>query len=168
VRDGRDVALSVLKLPWGPNDVVGAADWWDEHVMVARRVGAVLGSKKYLEVHYERLVERPEEELRRCCAFIGEPYSPAMLDYAAGAASAIPAETRGLHHGVDASPYRQRVFAWKREMHPADIALFNRHAQRMLAELGYDVSTPTVGRSRLAMRYMIAAGRRFMGRAAIA
>jgi hypothetical protein len=168
VRDGRDVALSVMKLPWGPNDVVGAAEWWSTHVLVARRVGAVLGPEKYLEVQYERLVANPEAELRRCCAFLGEAYSPAMLDYAADAGTAIPPETRDLHHGIDSAPYRRRAFAWKREMHPADVALFNRHAHRMLGELGYEVTTPAVGRSRLAMRYAIVAGRRLMARAAVA
>lgn len=168
VRDGRDVALSVMKLPWGPNDIVGAAEWWDAHVRIARRVGAVMGPRKYMEVRYEHLVTRPEHELRRCCAFIGEDYTPAMLDYQGGAATAIPAETRALHHGVDAAPYRQRVFALKREMHPADVALFNRHAHGMLAELGYDVPPPAVGLPRIAMRYVLAASRRLMARPAVA
>ena len=48
IRDGRDVA-TVLKLPWGPEDVVRAAEWWNEHVWVGRRVGAILGPERYLE-----------------------------------------------------------------------------------------------------------------------
>ena len=28
VRDGRDVACSVLRMPWGPNDLDSALDWW--------------------------------------------------------------------------------------------------------------------------------------------
>jgi len=39
IRDGSDVAHSALKLPWGPDDVVRAAEWWNEHVWVGRRVG---------------------------------------------------------------------------------------------------------------------------------
>lgn len=168
IRDGRDVALSVMKLPWGPNDIVGAAEWWDTHVMVGRRVGAVLGPQRYLEVRYERLVAQPEHELRRCCAFLGETYAPAMLDYAGSASSAIPAETRALHHGVDAAPYQARIHAWKREMHPADVALFTRHAHRMLTELGYEVPPAAVGLPRIAVRYVVAAGRRLMSRPAVA
>jgi Sulfotransferase family len=160
IRDGRDVALSVMKLPWGPNDVVRAAEWWDTHVWLARRIGAVLGPERYLEVHYERLVAAPADELVRVCEFLGEPFSPAMLDYASGAEAAIPKETRTLHHGVDAAPYQQRVSAWKREMHPADLALFNRHAGRMLSELGYEVPAPAVGLPRLAVRYLTLVGRR--------
>ncbi|MGE0816234.1 MAG: sulfotransferase [Vicinamibacterales bacterium] len=162
VRDGRDVALSVLKLAWGPNDVVRAAEWWDAHVAMARRVGAVMGPERYMEVLYERLVEDPERELRRCCAFLNEAYSPSMLEYAAGAPSAIPADTRSLHHGVDTAPYRTRVYAWKREMKPVDVALFDRHAHRTLAELGYEVPALDVPLPRLAMRYLMLVGRRLL------
>jgi Sulfotransferase family len=162
IRDGRDVALSVLKLDWGPNDIVRAAEWWDSYVWLARRVGAVLGPERYLEVQYERLVGNPVAELQRCCTFLGEDYSPAMLEYPGSASAAIPADTRALHHGVDAKPYQQRVFAWKREMHPADVALFNRHAGRMLTELGYDVSPPDVGLPRVALRYLSLVGRRLL------
>ncbi|HEX6293069.1 MAG TPA: sulfotransferase, partial [Herpetosiphonaceae bacterium] len=34
---------------------------------------------RYLIVRYETLVEQPEATLRQVCAFIGEPYTPAML-----------------------------------------------------------------------------------------
>lgn len=162
IRDGRDVALSVMKLSWGPNDVVRAAEWWDSHLWLARRIGAILGPERYLEVRYEQLVADPAGELQRVCAFLGEDYSPAMLDYAGGAAAAIPSDTRALHHGVDTAPYQQRVFAWKREMHPADVALFNRHAGRMLTEVGYDVAPVAVGLPRLALRYLTVVGRRLL------
>lgn len=162
IRDGRDVALSVLKLPWGPYDAVRAAEWCDSYVWLARRVGAVLGPHRYMEVRYELLVADPAAELRRCCAFLAEDYSPAMLEYPGQALTAIPSDTRALHHGVDAKPYQQRVYAWKREMHPADVALFNRHAHRMLTELGYDTSLPDVGLPRLALRYLSLVGRRLL------
>lgn len=154
IRDGRDVALSVLKLPWGPDDVLRAAEWWNEHLWVGRRVGAILGPQRYIEVRYEHLVESPERELRRCCSFLGEEYSPQMLSYHVSSDAAIPTERRGQHSGFDRPPDRSRISAWKREMSRYDAAIFNRHARRMLLELGYDAEEARVNETRLLFQYL--------------
>ena len=78
IRDGRDVALSVIPLWWGPGTVPEAASWWAERVRRGRRTGADL---PYLEVRYERLVEKPEAELRRICAFIELDFDAQMLSF---------------------------------------------------------------------------------------
>ena len=79
IRDGRDVALSVLPLWWGPHTVPVAAAWWADRVRRGRRAGADL---PYLEVRYEQVVERPEAELRRVCAFVELDFDPQMLSFA--------------------------------------------------------------------------------------
>jgi hypothetical protein len=167
IRDGRDVASSVLKLPWGPNDIVRAAEWWNEHVWLARRVGAILGPEQYHEVRFEELVREPERALRACCAFLGEAYASEMLAYPRGARAAIPDDRRFQHHGIDRSPSEDRVFAWKREMDPVDVAIFNRNAQRMLRELDYTIDDAAVSKPRLALRYLTLLSRRLRERAAV-
>jgi hypothetical protein len=154
IRDGRDVAQSVLRLPWGPADIIQAAEWWNEHTWVGRRVGAILGATGYLEVRYEDLVEHPERELRRCCAFLGEDYSPKMLEYHQTSQEAIPHPHRTQHRGFDKPPDLSRVQAWKREMNPIDVALFEKHAHRMLGELGYEVGRTPVSKTAFAFRYL--------------
>lgn len=37
VRDGRDVAASVVKMPWGPDTIEEALDWWASRVLAAHR-----------------------------------------------------------------------------------------------------------------------------------
>jgi hypothetical protein len=152
LRDGRDVANSVIKLPWGPSDVAAAASWWNDAIWVGRRVGAVLGRKRYAEVRFEDLVRNPEDELRRLCDFLGEEYSPAMLDYHKTADDAIPAGQRAQHRNYNAPPDPSRLFAWRREMHPCDVAIFTRYAHRMLAELSYEVPRTHVSKLRLGWR----------------
>jgi hypothetical protein len=154
IRDGRDVARSVLKLPWGPDDIIRAAEWWNDHVWVARRMGAILGPSRYLEVRYEALVADPERELRRVCEFLGEDYAPEMLQYHETSASAIPEERRGQHQRVDRAPDPSRASSWRREMHPYDQALFNKFGGRMLNELGYDV--PALQVSRIGLGWHVA------------
>jgi hypothetical protein len=80
VRDGRDVAVSLRKTKMRPHNLFLTARRWTRCVEAGRRWGAA-HPDRYIEVRYEMLIEQPEQELRRVCTFIGEPFSPAMLDY---------------------------------------------------------------------------------------
>ena len=54
VRDGRDVARSLVSASWGPADVRGAARLWASSVRAARAAAPAVGS--YHEVRYEDLL----------------------------------------------------------------------------------------------------------------
>jgi Sulfotransferase family len=58
IRDGRDVALSVLPMNWGPTNLTEAAELWVERVSVAREQSRLVGH--YMELKYEDLVTDPE------------------------------------------------------------------------------------------------------------
>ena len=78
VRDGRDVALSLRRMPFGPNNAWAAAQWWARGIRAGARAqrehpGAVL------TVRYEDLAQRPREEVRRLCTFLGLDYADDML-----------------------------------------------------------------------------------------
>lgn len=82
VRDGRDVAASLARQGWIrplPFDrgrpALAAAAYWDWVVRAGRRQGRALGDA-YCEVHYEDLVDRPQETLDRVGKFVGQ-----RLDY---------------------------------------------------------------------------------------
>ncbi len=151
IRDGRDVANSVIKLPWGPKDIIRAAEWWNQHLWLARRVGAVLGKQRYIEVFYENLVENPERELQRLCVFLNEEYSSKMMDYHLESNNAIPENRKGQHYNLNAAPKKTRTYAWKREMKPQDQAIFNHYAGGMLKEVGYEIPQIQISESRLAL-----------------
>jgi hypothetical protein len=152
IRDGRDVAKSVMQLPWGPNDIIAAAAWWDEYVRLGRRAGWMLPKNRYTEVKYEDLLAQPESELHRLCGFLRLDYSPEMLEYHCDADKSIPQERKAQHYNVNIPVQVQRAYSWKREMDPCDLALFDRHAGAMLQELGYERPVNKVGKIRLACR----------------
>jgi Sulfotransferase family len=79
VRDGRDVALSMMRQPWGPTNPYTAAIMWRRSVDAGLRAAARLPPSTLLQVRYEDLLIDPERELRRICSFLGERYEPAML-----------------------------------------------------------------------------------------
>src|SRR5881409_2483482 len=64
IRDGRDVALSLRSVRFGPNDPMGAAAFWERRVRTGMHDGTVLGPERYREIRYGSLVAEPEKELR--------------------------------------------------------------------------------------------------------
>ena len=151
IRDGRDVALSLVAVHFGPDSVTEAAKKWTREIARARRQRARL--PHYLEVRYEELIADPEPVLRRVCEAVDLPWDPAILDYRqrAGdriaeiardferpAGEAVPAETRAGHQANVSKPLESaRASRWRNEMTPGDVAAFEQIAGATLDELGY-------------------------------
>jgi len=154
IRDGRDVALSVLKLNWGPSNPTEAAELWVERIAKARKQAPKVNH--YMEVFFEDLVMDTEGTLRRVCEFIELGYDPVMLDYHERAEERLrekardlprsnrppqPAELRMKSHQLAKEPPREdRIGLWKRKMSPEDVAEYERVAAPLLSELGYELA----------------------------
>ena len=78
VRDGRDVALSLRRMPFGPNNAWAAAQWWARGV----RAGAT-AQRRHPEqvrtVRYEDVARDPAAQLPAICDFLGVRYTDDML-----------------------------------------------------------------------------------------
>ena len=146
VRDGRDVALSLGGISWGSRHIPRVAEDWRWKTMLAHKIGSVLG-ERFLEVRFEDLVHDSERELRRICEFLGEPFDPAILEYAARAESEMPADSMQWHRTSTRSPDLGKVYEWKQRMPVADRILFEEVAGDALELFGYERERlpPTVG-----------------------
>jgi Sulfotransferase family len=150
IRDGRDVALSVLdwahegkgpgKLAlWGDEPLAVCAMWWRWQVMTGRRDGAQLGSNHYHEVRYEALVAQPDDTLRGLAAFLGLPHAQEMLEFHVGKTTRGP----GLSAKGAWLPPTAGLRNWQADMTASDQALFEALAGDLLEELGYQRSYST-------------------------
>jgi hypothetical protein len=157
IRDGRDVALSVLPMNWGPSSVTEAAELWVERVTIAREQGALVDH--YMEVKYEDLVTETEPALRRVADFLELPWDPAMLDYHERAEERLKEKARDLprkksrgdqpaaarmasHAMAKQPPDPKRIGRWRTEMSAEDRGLYESVASDLLVELGYEVGEP--------------------------
>lgn len=61
VRDGRDVASSVVRRAWGPNDMPGAIVWWGNQMKAAQRSMSVIDPSRTLTLRLESLVGEQRE-----------------------------------------------------------------------------------------------------------
>lgn len=139
IRDGRDVALSYLSLPWGPTNIWQAARKWRNDLAGGRRAGRQLGPERYLEVGYEDLVTTPREVLERVCAFARVPYSDRMLDYHRSAADRVRSRhLAGTFRVAVVLPPTQGLRDWREQMDPQDVLAFESVAGDLLSELGYE------------------------------
>lgn len=146
IRDGRDVALSFVEAPWGPDNPIRAALDWSDRVAAGRRTGRALGRERYLEVRYEQLVEDPEHVTRRICKFLELKFDSAMFSYPDRAAELTGAglQQRNVNRHI-ALPPTKGLRDWRSEMAPADVAGFELVAGDLLEALGYERSAPAVG-----------------------
>ncbi len=81
LRDGRDVAISFSRTPWGyPSTNENLNMWADQ--LKKNRVDArhILSSETYLEVKYEDLVFEQPGTLIKICDFLGCDYEASMLN----------------------------------------------------------------------------------------
>jgi hypothetical protein len=145
IRDPRDRYASVLKRWKSKRGGIGTA--------TAAWLGSVrLGEEnqarypgRYRIVRYETLVHDPEGTLRDLCAFIGEPYDPAMLDMsgaeefrASGGNSSFGAFAAGEISARSVGRYRD-------VLSPRQIAFVQREAVPVMRRHGYEAVEVELG-----------------------
>jgi hypothetical protein len=152
IRDGRDVALSVLDRTVRELTTTDVARRWRKKITKAREDAPKL--EHYTEIRYEDLILDTEPVLRRVCEFIDLPWDDAMLDYHERSAErlkemarALPAEGRAKELSVERRlathamttkpPSADRVARWRTQMTDEQRAGFEAEAGELLAELGY-------------------------------
>ena len=152
IRDGRDVALSVKDLWFGPRSIDAAAEAWVSGIQSARKQAARLAN--YVEIRYEDLVRDSENVSKRICEFIDLPWEPGILkyhEYAGERLSEISREIRSpdgellataderliIHAWASKPPEASRICRWKNEMSTTDRKSFEKKAGALLLEFGY-------------------------------
>jgi Sulfotransferase family len=78
IRDGRDVASSLIELGW-LDDAYAALSWWEERMLRGHQQCRLLAGGSWLTVSFERLlVEDREAALRELLDFMGWEEEPSM------------------------------------------------------------------------------------------
>ena len=151
-RDGRDVALSWMRMRWGPTNLYTAARAWDAHVTAGLEAGERAGPESYLGVPFERLVREPESVMPEVCEFVGEPFREEVLTPSRWV-RAVDAPLLGRHRQPAAPPGvidARRAGGWRTAMTAADRDLFESVAGAALERLGYERTARGTAPGRLA------------------
>jgi hypothetical protein len=118
------------------------AEGWRTRVGRAVKVGPALFETSYVEVRYEDLLERPEEEAERLFRFLGAEASAEVVNRCVEAASFEKGS--GRQRGQDDYPLRHGKYRkgiagdWKNVFTERDREIFKEAAGDLLIELGYE------------------------------
>jgi hypothetical protein len=123
VRDGRDVACSVVPLGWGPNDLDSALTWWDSEVRAGHHATLMSDQRRSLQIQMEDLVlHRREETYDAVLDFVGLSDDPKMRAFFD---SSVTAE-------------RAHVGRWETEVPPVQRDSFHRKYVELVAKMHAD------------------------------
>jgi Sulfotransferase family len=124
VRDPRGNIASNWAFPDARKRALG--NWaWDWKLQMDK-LDKWKGDDRVMPVIYEKITAEPEKVLREVCAFLGEDYSPHMVDHPDQTAplidTTILTDWSKKHHKAAASPIsRESVDKWKSEFTPAQV-----------------------------------------------
>jgi len=128
VRDGRDVALSLLKKPWGPNNIYKCAEQWDAANNSEQQIllTSLKDKGQLLYIKYEELLAKTEQECRRIYEFLGDDIENhrEMVDE-------LIAKTMSGNHSK-----------WKIQMTPQQISTYEAQAKSSLLTHNYELINP--------------------------
>ena len=125
IRDGRDVAASLVAQRWGPSTIAEAASEWERAVLGGRRLADLPG---YRELRYEALVSEPEEQLSGLFESLG-------LD---GSREALAVAAKQLERPLNVGPAAQiGTEKWRQTLSAADLSAFDAVVGDLLRALGY-------------------------------
>jgi hypothetical protein len=136
VRDARDVALSIVPMPFGPNNAWAAGRWW------ARGIRRGLEAERrhpeqVLTLRYEELVSDPETQVRRVCARLGLGYNSEMLAIERSDPGKIVQDQASWFTQISAGITPAAAGRWVTEMPLADRRAIEAVAGPELRQLGY-------------------------------
>jgi hypothetical protein len=141
VRDARDVAVSSRKSVFSPCHPWHTARLWSSQQKEGLDLSERLGPEQVLRMHYEDLLEDPERELRRLCAFLGEDFEPQLLDHASTGAARKGAKLSESWENTGKPILRGNSGKWRTELSALELAAVESVAGGVMAQLGYSVET---------------------------
>jgi hypothetical protein len=122
VRDGRDVALSLLQKTWGPSTTIECARYWEKLNREKAALEKQLNPKHLYSLSYEQLIKSPQEHVLKLYEFLNEPMPVDEVD------------------GLTASTKQQNSGKWRTSMSPRQKRQFEAVAGQQLRALGYPLS----------------------------
>lgn len=120
VRDGRDVACSIVPLHWGPTDVDDGLDWWATRVERGFLACDSLPPDRLLVSQMEELVERDRDhEYQRLLDFLGLEDDASMHAY----------------FDAEVTADKAHIGRWRQDVPPERLEAFQAHYRRLVDDM---------------------------------
>lgn len=120
VRDGRDVALSLLQKDWGPNNIYTAAEYWVRLNQSSDTLTRLASTGRLHFLRYEDLSQSLEHHIKEIGLFLGEVFSEDEVSRLANTVR------------------KENSFKWKHSLPLHKVRLFESVGRETLARFGYE------------------------------
>jgi len=136
VRDGRDVATSLIKARMGPKTYYACAKLWQSYLKEIKKVEKSCDPKNFIEIKYEDLLKNTEGVLTRICETLQIRYSDRMLQFFenSSAYKTDAVNARNLHSPLIINNAQK----WRKAMSKNQILEFEAIADKELLTKGYE------------------------------
>ena len=142
IRDGRDVAASLLRAQFAANRIDGAARTWRKYIFEFEEAKRWLPPQDVCELRYEALVRDPQAAMDRLCAFLGEQPTTVSREVPKTARRQQYIQ-RAAHFSTLRGPIsEQHVGKFSSQLSRREVEIFETVARDALVLLGYPLLTP--------------------------
>ncbi len=144
VRDPRAVVRSMNAITYFSGDTaLNALNWHQAATHGYALLEASVPARQRLTVRYEDVVRDPETHLRRICAFVGEAFEPALLEFHKDSEKYMGPKIRtpSITQSVDA----KHIDRWKAALSPREVGVVEAICGPAMASFGYAPSGASPG-----------------------
>lgn len=122
IRDPRDVYLSRKKAAWSSSrpDILHFLAY-EAQIQLGRIEGDRLFNHHYLEIHYEKLLANPKEELHRICLLLGIEFSREMLNFSESARQIVSQEEMAWKKEALGPLLTDNSGKWREQLEPRSV-----------------------------------------------
>jgi len=141
-RDGRDVALSLTKVPWMSSDLYVNFLVWLYYYRILKSAQNNPSPSIHF-ARYEDLVADPDREFGKMLAFLGLPFEPAVT-HGHGNSEGIPQREYPWKARAIERITSERVGVFRRELAATQVEILERLGKHTLPSLGYQLLSKPV------------------------
>ncbi len=142
IRDPRDVILSRMKSDWGKDTAFFMhVTEYQSHLKKALKDGKEQFGERYIDVFYEKLLEKPEDVLKRVCDKLEVHYSEEMMNYHQKSDKLVFGDEKSWKENVFKPVMKDNTQKWKKELSPTQVAKIEGGIEDLMQNLGYELST---------------------------
>ena len=138
VRDGRDVARSLVTARFGPVTLDIAAKNWVKYIKAFEVIEENTNTDNFLQVKYEDLIDDPERILSEICGLLTVEYSSEMLSFYKKDMD-YPTDSTNMDN-LRSPLMKDNSLKWKTQLSIAEIQKLEGIAGTTLQKLGYERS----------------------------
>jgi hypothetical protein len=95
-------------------------------------------ASRILEVRYEDLIRHTAATVEQICAFLNEPFEPAMLDWH-HLTTLVPSRGRHIHRRLEQPISSEKVAGWQHRLSALECFAVEACLHRDLTQLGYQL-----------------------------